>query len=68
MPHHLFNSRHKRDRVGLQSVTRLLIVLIGSAFFIEVVVDAVLSFTHLSKTGETWLDASLLSLLLFPIF
>ena len=30
--------------------------------------DAVLSLTHLSKTGEALLDASLLTLLLFPIF
>jgi PAS domain S-box-containing protein len=59
----------KHDRESQQSVRRLLIVLIGSVFFIEVVVmDIVLSFTHLSKTAESLLDASLLSLLLFPIF
>lgn len=52
-----------------RSVRKLLLVLIGSVFFIEVVVmDAVLSLTHLSKTGEALLDASLLTLLLFPIF
>lgn len=59
----------KPDDDSYRSVIRLLIVLIGSVFFIEVVVmDVVLAFTHLSKTGEALLDASLLTLLLFPIF
>jgi PAS domain S-box-containing protein len=59
----------KPDDDSYRSVRKLLIVLIGSVFFIEVVVmDAVLSLTHLSKTGEALLDASLLTLLLFPIF
>ena len=57
------------DDDSYRSVRKLLIVLIGSVFFIEVVVmDVVLSLTHLSKTGEALLDASLLTLLLFPIF
>lgn len=69
MPYNLFASKKKPDDENHQSVTRLLTVLIGSAFFIEVVVmDLVLSFTHLPKLGESLLDATLLSLLLFPIF
>ncbi|BCK87289.1 hypothetical protein MIZ01_1061 [Sideroxyarcus emersonii] len=52
-----------------QSVIRLVLILIGAVFFIELIVmDLVLSFTHLSKLGESLLDATLLSLLLFPIF
>ncbi|WP_237248413.1 PAS domain-containing protein [Sideroxyarcus emersonii] len=48
---------------------RLVLILIGAVFFIELIVmDLVLSFTHLSKLGESLLDATLLSLLLFPIF
>lgn len=59
----------KQDKENHQSVKRLLIILIGSVFFIEVVVmNAVLSFTHMSKTKEALLDATLLSLFLFPIF
>lgn len=69
MPYNLFASKKKPDGENHQSVTRLLAVLIGSVFFIEVVVmDLVLSFTHLTKLGESLLDATLLSLLLFPIF
>ncbi len=69
MPYSLFASKKKPDGENHQSVARLLAVLIGSVFFIEVVVmDLVLSFTHLSKLGESLLDATLLSLLLFPIF
>jgi PAS domain S-box-containing protein len=59
----------KLDDDSYRSVRKLLLVLTGSVFFIEVVVmDAVLSLAHLSKTGEALLDASLLTLLLFPIF
>ena len=59
----------KPDDDSYRSVRKLLIVLIGSVFFIELVVmDVVLSLTHLSKTGEALLDASLLTLLLFPVF
>lgn len=69
MPYSLFASKKKPGGENHQSVARLLAVLIGSVFFIEVVVmDLVLSFTHLSKLGESLLDATLLSLLLFPIF
>lgn len=59
----------KQNEENHQSVKRLLVILIGSVFFIEVVVmDVVISFTHMSKTKEALLDATLLSLLLFPIF
>lgn len=69
MPYNIFTSKSDPERGNHRSVARLLAVLIGSAFFIEVVVmDLVISFTHLPKIGEALLDASLLSLLLFPIF
>ena len=69
MPNFLLAIQKKLSKENYQSVRRLLVVLIGSVFFIEVVVmDLVLSFTHMSKTKEALLDATLLSLLLFPIF
>ena len=69
MPKLLEALQKKQGKENYQSVKRLLIILIGSVFFIEVVVmDAVLSFTHMSKTKDALLDATLLSLFLFPIF
>jgi PAS domain S-box-containing protein len=69
MPSEPSAPQKKPDDDSYRSVRRLLIVLIGSVFFIEMIVmDVVLSFTHLSRTGEALLDASLLTLLLFPIF
>lgn len=52
-----------------ESVRRLLIVLIGSVFFIEALLMGVLHWLPpMSKTAGALLDAALLSLLLFPIF
>ena len=65
----LLSPQKRQGKENYHSVKRLLIILIGSVFFIEVLVmDVVLSFTHLSKTKEALLDATLLSLFLFPIF
>ena len=52
-----------------QSVTRLLIVLIGSVFFIEFfIMDLLRVFRTQPGTTDALIDASLLSALLFPIF
>lgn len=59
----------KHDRENQQSVRRLLIVLIGSVFFIETFLMGVLALLPpMSETLAALLDAALLSLLLFPIF
>ena len=59
----------KQKKENYQSVRRLLIILTGSVFFIEMIVmEALLSFTQLSKTKNALLDAILLSVLLFPVF
>jgi len=69
MPNLLLSLQKKQGKENYQSVKRLLVILIGSVFFIEVVVmDAILSFTHMSKTKDAFLDATLLSLFLSPIF
>ncbi len=69
MPKLLLALQKRQGKENYHSVKRLLIILISSVFFIEVLVmDVVLSFTHMSKTKETLLDATLLSLFLFPIF
>ncbi|ADE12244.1 PAS domain-containing protein [Sideroxydans lithotrophicus] len=61
--------QEKQKQENYRSVRRLLTILIGSVFFIEMVVmDILLSFTHMSKMADTLVDATLLSLLLFPIF
>lgn len=65
----LTDLQKKQKTENYQSVKKLLLVLIGTVFFIEVVVmDVVLASTHLSKIYEALLDASILSLLLFPVF
>jgi light-regulated signal transduction histidine kinase (bacteriophytochrome) len=52
-----------------QSVTRLLIVLIGSVFAIELLVMFLLPLLPaMSRTADNLLDATLLSALLFPVF
>ncbi|OIR04230.1 nitrogen fixation regulatory protein [mine drainage metagenome] len=59
----------KHNRENQQSVRRLLIVLIGSVFFIEAFLMAVLALLPpMSETLAALLDAAMLSLLLFPIF
>ncbi len=59
----------KHNRENHQSVRRLLIVLIGSVFFIEAFLMAVLALLPpMSETLAALLDAAMLSLLLFPIF
>ncbi len=59
----------KHSRENQQSVRRLLIVLIGSVFFIEAFLMAVLALLPpMSETLAALLDAAMLSLLLFPIF
>ncbi len=69
MPNFLSPPQRRQQKESYQSVRRLLIILIVSVFFIEMVVmEALLSFTHLSQTKNAFLDALLLSLLLFPIF
>lgn len=52
-----------------QSVKRLLLILIGSVFFVEAFVMNLMHWLPpTSKTFGALLDAALLSLLLFPIF
>jgi PAS domain S-box-containing protein len=52
-----------------QSVTRLLIILIAAVFLTEAFIMNALDWVpSMSKSLSTLLDASLLSLLLFPIF
>ncbi len=59
----------KHSRENQQSVRRLLIILIGSVFFIEVfVMDILDRLPPMSKTIGALIDAALLSTLLFPIF
>lgn len=59
----------KHQNKSHQSVKMLLIVLIGSVFIIEALLMFAFNLAPpLSKTVEALLDASLLSLLLFPIF
>ena len=59
----------KHNRENQQSVRRLLIILIGSVFFIEVFVMNVLDWLPpIPKTAGALIDAALLSTLLFPIF
>ena len=59
----------KHSRENQRSVRRLLIVLIGSVFFIEAFLMAVLALLPpMSETLAALLDAAMLSLLLFPIF
>ncbi|VVC83167.1 diguanylate cyclase/phosphodiesterase with PAS/PAC sensor(s) [Sideroxydans sp. CL21] len=59
----------KHDRENQQSVRRLLVVLIGSVFFIETfLMGALALLPPMSETLAALLDAALLSLLLFPIF
>lgn len=66
----LLSALHKKQgQENYRSIRRLLTILIGSVFIIEVLVmDILLSFTNMSKTAETLFDAAILSLLLFPIF
>lgn len=69
MSNHPSASRKIPNRENHQSVQRLLIVLIGSVFFIEALVMGVLLLLPpLPKVAEALLDAALLSLMLFPIF
>lgn len=69
MPSSLPAPLNSPKKENYQSVKRLLFILSGSVFFIEMIVmEALLSFTQLSKTKNSLLDAMLLTLLLFPIF
>ncbi len=59
----------KQNNENCQSVRRLLIILIGSVFFIEAsVMDVLTWLPPMSKTAGALIDASLLSTLLFPVF
>jgi PAS domain S-box-containing protein len=69
MTYHSLISQKNRKKESHQSVVRLLIILIGSVFFIEVfVMDLLRILRFTSKTEDALVDATLLSLLLFPIF
>lgn len=69
MKSHTIAPPMKQKRESHQSVRRLLIILIGSVFFIEVFVMDILDwFPPMSKTVGALVDASILSVLLFPIF
>ena len=69
MPNRLSASKPPRSGRNYQSVKRLLVILIGSVFFIEAFVMNIMQWlppTH--KTISALLDAAVLSLLLIPIF
>lgn len=69
MPNRSLVSQKLQNWENHQSVKKLLVVLIGSVFFIEALVMGVLLLLPpLQKTVEALLDAALLSLMLFPIF
>ncbi len=69
MPKNSPASKKSSRKENPESVRRLLIVLIGSEFFIEALLMGVLQWLPpMSKTAGALLDAALLSLLLFPIF
>lgn len=69
MPNHIFESKKIQSGEYLQSTRRLLIVLIGSVFVIEVLVMVLLPMLpSMPKTAEALIDATCLSMLLFPIF
>ncbi|MHB1115633.1 PAS domain-containing protein [Sideroxydans sp.] len=60
-------TKPKKDTI--QSVKRLLLILIGAVFVSEVfVMEVVRLFPTMSRLNNTLLDATLLSLLLFPFF
>jgi PAS domain S-box-containing protein len=67
------NSSHtppsKPQKNNHQSIKRLLVILIGSVFFIEAFVMNIMHWMPpTTKTISALLDAAILSLLLFPIF
>lgn len=65
--HSTLNLIPKKD--DPHSVKRLLIVLIGSVFFIEALLMGMLQWLPpIPRTAGALLDAALLSLLLFPVF
>ncbi|PIR09831.1 MAG: hypothetical protein CO069_00630 [Gallionellaceae bacterium CG_4_9_14_0_8_um_filter_60_335] len=69
MPNRLPALKPPRSGRKYQSVKRLLVILIGSVFFIEAFVMNIMQWlppTH--KTISALLDAAVLSLLLIPIF
>ncbi|MDH2916182.1 MAG: PAS domain-containing protein [Gallionella sp.] len=69
MPNFSLVPQKKQAKESHQSVKRLLLVLIGSVFFIEAFVMNLMHWLPpTSKTFGALLDAALLSLLLFPIF
>ena len=69
MPTHPSTLKLIPNKDNHQSVRRLLIVLIGSVFFIEALLMGVLHWLPpMSRTAGALLDAALLSLLLFPVF
>lgn len=69
MPNLPLSTQQKQTKENHHSVKRLLIILIGSVFFIEAFVMNLMHWLPpTSKTLGALLDAALLSLLLFPIF
>lgn len=69
MPNLSIDPQKKQHKENHQSVKRLLIILIGSVFFIEAFVMNLMHWLPPTpKTVGALLDAALLSLLLFPIF
>ncbi|MBU0688658.1 MAG: PAS domain S-box protein [Gammaproteobacteria bacterium] len=61
--------RTKPKKDTIQSVKRLLLILIGAVFVSEALVMEVMRLLpSMSRVGNTLLDATLLSLLLFPFF
>ncbi len=66
---HSLAPQKNQKKENHQSVKRLLVILIGSVFFIEAFVMNLMHWLPpTTKTAGVLLDASLLSLLLFPIF
>ena len=69
MSYHTPAPQTKHDKASHQSVKRLLIILIGSVFFIEAFVMNIMEWLPPTpKTVGALVDAAALSLLLFPIF
>ncbi|TNC96335.1 MAG: PAS/PAC sensor protein [Gallionellaceae bacterium] len=69
MPNPSIAPQKKQPKENHQSVKRLLIILIGSVFFIEAFVMNIMHWMPTTtKTMGALLDAAILSLLLSPIF